>query len=229
MPPLTIAGIFGAAAGLAALTLLLLRFSASDAPEIEVIGLEQAPHQDTAAKESPAMCPWRSPERDLRAFFPAATGYRSETLILSPLRMEIMGRLGPGVPLESNSLYVYRVVGKAADKTSPQGTFLVRRTSGEYGAIEVVVAVGEDRRIVGIGLQRHRELPAISAVMASRAWRSAFSGKSSTAAFRMGDDLPVVPVVARRSCAAVASAVRSLVIEFDVAEKHRLHDRRTAK
>jgi hypothetical protein len=168
----------------------------------------------SAATEVPAMCPWRDPKSDLRRFFPGADSYGQETLILSPLRLEIMKRLGPGVPLESNALYIYR----ALQGQTRRGTALVRRASGEYGAIEVVVAVDPERRVIGVHLQRHREPPAIASAIASPQWLGAFRGKTANDAFHIGGDLPAVPPVAEKSAEAIAGAVRSLLIELDVAE-----------
>src|SRR5947209_572035 len=59
--------------------------------------------------ERPAMCPWRDPVGDMRAFFPDAGSYHTDILTLSRIRLEILKRLGPGSRLDSNSLYVYRV------------------------------------------------------------------------------------------------------------------------
>lgn len=163
------------------------------------------------------MCPWRDPNGDLRRFFPGATTYRQDTLILSPLRLPILKRLGPGARLDSNALYAYRALkGGAA-----VGAVLIRRVAAEFGAVEVVVGVGLDRRVVGVRLQRHREPPAVAAAIASPAWLGAFRGKGPGDAFRIGGDLPAVPPEARRSAEAVAGAVRSLLIEYDVAESAR--------
>jgi hypothetical protein len=173
----------------------------------------EAPHH--AVTEAPAMCPWRDPLGDLNRFFPGADSYRQETLILSSLRLEVLKRLGPGVPLESNALYVYRAIEGKVDR----GTILIRRTGGEYGAIEVVVAVDPARHVVGVRLQRYREPPAVAAPIASPRWLDSFRGKTAGDAFRVGGDLTAVPPSATRSAEAVAGAVRSLLIELDVAER----------
>lgn len=203
--------------GAVAIAGLVYRFAPSGPPPLEVKVLDHSEaHGDSAA---PAMCPWREPERDLHAFFPLAREYRQETLVLSPLRLEIQRRLGPGVPLESNSLYVYRV----NDGRRLNGAFLIRRAAGEFGAIETVVAVGPARRIIGIRLQRHREPPPVAAFLESPAFLNAFRGKSAKSAFRLGDDLPAAPPVAKRSAESVAGAVRSLLIEYDAAMEARGH------
>lgn len=166
--------------------------------------------------EAPAMCPWRDPTGDRKRFFPDADGHTQETLILSSLRLDILKRLGPHGVLESNALYLYRVHhGK-----DQRGTVLVRRTAGEFGVIEVVVAVDPSRRIVGVRLQRHREPPEVAAALESPAWLGVFRGKTASDPLEIGNGLPEVPTSARKSAEAVAQAVRSLLIEYDVAETH---------
>lgn len=184
-------------------------------------GYEAPPSSLTAG--APAMCPWRDPARDLRAFFPTIpdTTYKQESLILSPLRLEIMKRLGPGVPLESNTLYVYRVRSSTAKEP---GTILVRRAGGEFGAIEIVLAVDPKHRVVGVRLQRHREPPVVAGVVASPEWLGAFRGRSADDPLRVGADLPPVSTEARISAEAVAQAVRSLLIEYTVAVESRRGD-----
>ena len=168
------------------------------------------------ATEAPAMCPWRDPTGDRKRFFPDADGHTQESLILSSLRLKILKRLGPNSVLESNALYLYRVHhGK-----DERGTVLVRRAAGEFGAIEVVVAVDPSRRILGVRLQRHREPPEVAAALESPAWLGAFRGKMASDPLEIGNGLPVVPPSARKSVEAVARAVRSLLIEYDVAEAH---------
>lgn len=161
-----------------------------------VLEKKLVPH---AEREATPMCPWRFPERDLARFFPGHRSWRQDTLVLSPHRLEILGRLGPGAVLESNALYLYRIDGA--------GSVLVRRLEGEYGAIEVVVAVGPDRRVVGLRVQRHREPPATARLIESPSFAAAFRGKGAA------DPLP-------QSHPGIARAVRSLLIELDVAEGH---------
>ena len=183
------------------------------APDLSV---EPAPETPLHIAEAPAMCPWRDPKADLNRFFSDADSYKLEALILSSLRLEVIRRLGPDTPLESNALYIYRVHrGKEA-----RGVVLVRRAPGEFGAIEVVVAVDASGQIVGVHLQRHREPPEVAAALESPTWLGAFKGKTADDPLRIGTGLPAVPAAARKSAEAVARAVRSLLIEYDVAESH---------
>jgi hypothetical protein len=164
--------------------------------------------------EAPAMCPWRDPAGDMTRFFPGTSEYSRDTLILSSYRVVIMRRLGKDTPLESNTLYAYRI--HRDGKTI--GTVLVRRAAGEYGAIEVVLAVDNERRIVGLRLQRHREPVSIAAALTNPKWENAFHRKNADDDFTLGRGLPEVPKDARTSANAVAKAVRSLLIEYDTVE-----------
>jgi hypothetical protein len=186
---------------------------AEDVPRLD-LPAHAATHTTTDVGAA-AMCPWRDPQADLRALFPGADGYTQATLILSPLRLPILRRLGPGATLPSNTLYAYRVTRGG----EPQGAVLVRRVPGEYGAIEVVVGVDRTRRIVGVRVQRHREPDETARVLFVPAWLGAFRGKGAGDMFQPGRDLPAVPPDALTDARAVANAVRSLLVEFDVAEQ----------
>src|SRR5207247_598983 len=122
----------------------------------------------------PALCPWREPERDMRAFFPGGTSYRTELFTLSRFRVEILRQLGPGARIESHSLYVHRIL----SGSRVLGAVMVRRFSAPHGAMEVVVAVDNNGRAAGVRLQRQREPAEIAKVLSSTAWLNAFKGRT---------------------------------------------------
>src|SRR6185437_13153562 len=103
----------------------------------------------------PGMCPWRTPQDDMKAFFPGATGYRQHLLVLSDLRTEVVNKLGPKTPIDANGIYSYTVL-KAA---TPIGNVIAQRTPGEYGVVEYVEAFDPNGRIAGVKIQRLREPP----------------------------------------------------------------------
>jgi Na+-translocating ferredoxin:NAD+ oxidoreductase RnfG subunit len=164
------------------------------------------------------MCPWREPESDLRALFPAANRRRTEVRILSGQRLELAKRLGRAPAAEEMALYFHRVY--RGDR--PLGTVLVRRVKGEYGAIEVVVGVGTDGKVRGVRLQRLREPEPIAEALRSPAWLGSFAGKTVAGAWTLGRDVPDVPAAARPSARAVMEGARSLVILLEVAERRGL-------
>jgi hypothetical protein len=174
---------------------------APDAPQVRLSGrIDAAP-----------MCPWREQDADLRAFFPGAATVHTEARILSAQRLELTRRLGRNPDPEEASLYLYRISRNA----QPAGTVLVRRVKGEYGAIEVVVAVDPGGSVVGVRIQRLREPEEIARALRSPAWLGAFRGRTADGEWT---PLPDVPASARESARAVSEGVRSLLILREVAE-----------
>lgn len=156
------------------------------------------------------MCPWRQPEADMRACFPGATGYRTEALILTNHLRELNKRLGRRPTPEENPLYVHRVFAG----TRQIGSVLARRVKGEYGAIEIVLAV-KDNAVVRLSIQRLREPAPIAQALNSPAWLQSFKGKTIDSSWQ---DISQVPPVARLSAAAVIEGARSLMILHEVGE-----------
>lgn len=177
----------------------------STGPELEVFNAKPE------TSERAGLCPWRSPEADLKRYFPGATGYKTELLVLSHKRQQILRRLGPGHELTSYTLYIYPVT----SGTGKAGTVCVRRAPGRFGAIEVVLALDPNRRVLGVHIQRQREPKATAELLAGGKWLDAFAGKDVESPFTIGRDLPDVPADCRQSAAAVADAVRSILIELD--------------
>jgi hypothetical protein len=165
--------------------------------------------------ESAPLCPWREPERDLQRFFPGATGSHEELRILSHLRVALIHDLGRPLTAEELLLRPYRVL-RGSERL---GTVLVRRVKGEFGAIELVLAVTPDGRVRGLRLQRQREPTSIAAALTAPGWLGAFEGKTADSPLQPGEDLPRVSDTTRTSAVAVAEGVRSLLILLRAAEK----------
>lgn len=149
----------------------------------------------------------------MAAFFPGATGFRTDTLVFSSLRPQIIARLGPGVPLRENALRIYPVF----NQSIRVGTVLVHSAAGEHGAIECVVALAPSHQILGVRLQRLREPPIVVKALTSPLWLRAFKGKTADDKWQVGRDVPAVPPAAEPSAKAVAGAVRVLLIEHQIA------------
>jgi hypothetical protein len=201
-----------ALAGGAAIAIAVWFARASPPEQLPVVTAQEG------KSRGPSMCPWRDSERDLRTLFPASAPpltYKTDTLALSRLRQRILDRLGPGGRIDDNSLYVHRV--KSGSQTV--GSVLVRRAAGPYGAIEVVTAIGSDRKVVGVRIQRQREPEKVAHFITSPAWLAAFTGKSASSPLTVGKDLTSTPPDAAPTAAIVASTVRSALIELDEADK----------
>jgi hypothetical protein len=95
------------------------------------------------------------------------------------------------------------------------GTIVTRRVKGEHGAIEVVMAVDNTGKLLGINLQRWREPEAVMKVLSSPRWLQSFKGGDSQ---NNRAQIAAVPAPARISAAAVVEGVRSSLILLAVAE-----------
>jgi len=165
--------------------------------------------------EPPALCPWRTPDADMQAFFPGANGWRTETRILSGRRLELVERLGRAPELDENSLRTYRVL----QGDVSVGSVLTRRVKGEHGAIELVLALDKEHRVCGLRLQSMREPEAVSRRIEDPTWLSAFRGRDARSDWRLGQAVPEVPTEARPSAERIVEGVRSLLVLDAVAEE----------
>jgi hypothetical protein len=154
------------------------------------------------------LCPWREPEADMQALFPGATRYEAETRILSGLRLELQTKLGRLPSGDENALHLFRIY---RDQIL-LGTVTIRRVKGEFGAIELVLAIGTDRQVRGWRVQRSREPAPIIEALLDPAWQRSFEGKGADSHWQLGLDIPTVVPAALGSAAAVVDGTRSLLI-----------------
>ena len=181
---------------------------------------EGLPSADEAVRElqpppeAAPMCPWREPEADLQRFFPGATGYQTETLILSSRYAELSGALGRRPSPDELSLRLHRI----RREDALLGTILTRRVKGESGAIEFVLALDRGGTVRGLRLQRLREPEEVAGALLRPAWLGSFAGKTAANRWRLGEDLPAVDPRAIGSAQAIVEGVRSLLILLAVAE-----------
>ncbi len=164
---------------------------------------------------SAGLCPWRARDEDRKRYFPDSVSSRDETLILSRPRIVLQKRLGRTPGADDNALIVHRIVGPAA---SP-GVVITRRVRGECGLIELVLAADPRGRVIGAGIQRHREPESTARVLESEPWLGAFRGKDCASAWALGQDIPNVPAEARISAEAVLREAKTVLILLDVARR----------
>ncbi len=172
-------------------------------------------HDPAPPPEAAPMCPWREPESDLHTFFPRATGYETETRILSGLRLELSQALGRPPAPDELSLRLYRVF-RAQE---PLGTVLTRRVKGQFGSIEMVLAVKPDGGVRALRLQRLREPAGVATALQQPEWLAGFAGKTASNRWRLGEDLPAPEPATLPSAQALVEGVRSLLILLSVAER----------
>ncbi|HEX5220083.1 MAG TPA: hypothetical protein VFZ59_10995 [Verrucomicrobiae bacterium] len=201
--------------GLAALILGIAVWRISDSSQPTEVPFETENRPPTAAP----MCPWREPERDLKLFFPEATHHKIETRILSGKRLELAERLGRPPSGDENALYVYPVY----REQTQLGVVLAHRVKGEFGAIELVLAVATNQQVSGLRLQRLREPENVTAALQNPQWLGSFVGKRAESSWQPEHDISDLPPEARVSGAAVTEGVRSLLILLAMADQKEPH------
>ena len=157
--------------------------------------------------EAAPMCPWRQPVADMAAFFPGATNYRTETLILTSHFREFKTLLGRLPTPDENPLYVHRVFANSRQI----GSVVTRRVKGEYGAMEIVLAI-KDGEVTGLRIQRMRE-PAHIARALGAAWLQSFVGKTMNSDWNIGVH---IPALAQTSARAIVEGARNSLILHEV-------------
>lgn len=164
------------------------------------------------------LCPWREPDNDLKLFFPDATRYELETRLLSGRRLELAERLGRIPTGDENALRVHPVY----RGQTPLGMVLTRRVKGEFGAIELVLAIGTNQQVCGLRLQRLREPAASSAALQDSQWLRSFVGKRADSSWQPEREVPDLPAEARVSARAIVDGMRSVLILLATANQEEL-------
>jgi hypothetical protein len=169
----------------------------------------EVPVQRSVRAIEPApICAWRNPESDLQRFFPGATGYETETRILSGRRLDLQRLLGRWPEADENSLRVYHVLREGGRA----GSILSRRVKGEHGVIELLLALDTNGVVSGVAFQRIREPDEVTQALSAPAWLQAFNGKTVDADWRLGYAVPDLPPQAALSGRRIVDGVRSLLI-----------------
>jgi len=180
---------------------------------VKVAESSHAPFEPASRLIEPApLCPWRDPQGDLERFFSGADRWQTETRVLSGKRLDLEKQFGRPPAADENAVQLHRVF------RGPEfaGTILTRRAKGEHGAIEIVLGVNPDKTIRGVHLQRLREPPEIAE---SLIHSGAFEGRTLGSGWDADRDFPPVKAQARISFAAVAEAVRCLLVLLATSEQ----------
>jgi hypothetical protein len=193
---------------LAVLAVLLWRAAASHESEAQLESKASPP-------EAAPLCPWREPQADMQGLFPDATRYENETRILSGRRLELAGRLGRMPTGDENILRLNRIYREQVCL----GTVLTRRVKGDYGAMELVLAVDPDQRVHGLRLQRWREPDSVMKELLDPAWQQSWKGKGADSPWQLGGDIPEVALEARGPARALVEAAKALLILLETADR----------
>lgn len=156
-----------------------------------------------------ALCVWRKPDQDIQRFFPGADTYQTEYKAPGSKRAAIEKRLGAALDSDETEFKFYRIL----DGGKRVGTILTHLGKGQYGAIEVVVAIDPAGRVKGVGIQRDRERA--RKALRSDEFLSQFVGKTASDPLVVGQDIRPAAKGAERASQTVAFSVKKLLVLLD--------------
>lgn len=165
-----------------------------------------------AGSAAASLCVWRQPDADLAAVFGSGT-YRTVFRDISAAEADTIERR-LGYPLDPDETqFKFFPVYRAKQRV---GTVMTHAGKGQYGAIEIVVAVvGSDSGTVvrRVFIQRDREKA--KAALRSDRFLGQFKGMRAGDDFTVGRRIRTAAPGADKASQAVAGAVRKLLIVFD--------------
>ena len=155
-----------------------------------------------------ALCVWRKPDQDIKQFFPGADTYTTDLKDPGKKKSVVERRIGRKLDADEQEFKFYRIT----DGGKKVGTIMTHLGKGEYGAIEIVVAVDNNGKVKGVGIQRDREKK--RAELRSDKFLSQFIGKTASDPVEIGKDIKPVPG-AEKASGTVAFSVKKLLVLYD--------------
>ena len=159
-----------------------------------------------------SLCVWRQPDSDISDIFGSGSYKTVFADITDAQKLKIEKRLGFSLDADETQFKYFPVY----KGTKRVGTVMTHAGKGQFGAIEVVVAVVEGDSgpfIKAVRIQRDREKA--KAALRSKEFLGQFKGKGLNDAFKLGDDLKTAAPGADKASQAVATAARKLLIVYN--------------
>jgi hypothetical protein len=161
-----------------------------------------------------AICVWRKPDADIKAFFPGAESYRTDLKPVGAQRAAIERALRAHLDPDEGDFKFYRIL--SGDRRV--GTILTHLGKGRYGAIEVVVALDPAGSVKGVRLQVIREPNGIKRQLTAESFLGQFSGKRVVDPIQVGRDIRPVPG-AEQSSETIAFSVRKMLVIHEALDR----------
>ncbi len=159
-----------------------------------------------------SLCVWRQPDEDISAIFGSGSYKTVFADIPDALKPKIEKRLGFALDADETQFKYFPVF----KGTKRVGTVMTHAGKGQFGAIEVVVAVvqGDSGPVIkDVRIQRDREKA--KAALRGKDFLGQFKGKGLTDTFKVGGDIKAAAPGADKASQAVATAARKLLIVYD--------------
>lgn len=168
-----------------------------------------------ASTASADVCVWRDPERTMSKLFPTAKDYKTVTKKIKKDTAQKIEALA-GVKLDDTErieFNYYAITGKVGGKTQQVGTVLALAGAGDYGAIEVVIGLDNDEKIVGAYIQRMREKN--GSKLRSEDFLGQFKSKTVKDPIAIGTDIKPVPE-AKTASRTITIAIKKMLAFYEV-------------
>jgi hypothetical protein len=165
-----------------------------------------------AGTATASLCVWRQPDTDISGIFGSGSYKTVFADITDAQRQKIEKRLGFALDADETQ-FKYFPVFKGKQRV---GTVMTHAGKGQFGAIEVVVAVieGDSGPVIKeVRIQRDREKA--KAALRGKEFLGQLKGKGLNDKFKIGDDLKTAAPGADKASQAVATAARKLLIVYD--------------
>lgn len=165
-----------------------------------------------AGTAAASLCVWRQPDADISGIFGSGSYKTVFADITDAQKQKIEERLGFALDADETQ-FKYFPVFKGKQRV---GTVMTHAGKGQFGAIEVVVAVVEGDSgpvIKEVRIQRDREKA--KAALRGKEFLGQFKDKGLTDTFMVGEDIETAVDGAEKASQAVATAARKLLIVYD--------------
>ncbi len=159
-----------------------------------------------------SLCVWRNPDADIQALFGGGS-YRTVLVNVGAKRSAIEQAIGVTLDADEQQLKFWPVIRNGVRV----GTVASHLGKGDYGAIEVVVAIVDPpdgpAKIKAVTIQRDRER--YRSALRSPAFLDQFKGKQAASVLTVGSDIVAAHPSAVRASAVVALSAKKMLVAYE--------------
>lgn len=166
-----------------------------------------------------ALCVWRNPDADIKDFYGSGS-YRKIVVKVGTKKAAIEKLIGTTLDADENEMNFWPITSNG----KRVGTIASHLGKGDYGAIEVVMAIDDPpnapAKLKAIRIQRDREKH--REALRSNAFLRQFVGKTAASPLKVGQDLKAAHPSAIKSSQIVALSVKKQLVAYeqlDIANK----------
>ncbi|MGD9497670.1 MAG: hypothetical protein AB7Y46_15320 [Armatimonadota bacterium] len=166
----------------------------------------------TAGEALAALCVWRNPDADIREFFGGGT-YRTVVVNVGGQKAAIEAAIGTPLDPDETQLKFWPVM----QNGRRVGTVASHLGKGDYGAIEVIVALVDPPdgpvKVKAVKIQRDRER--YREQLRGATFLNQFAGKQAASALTVGQDIQPAHPNALAASRVVALSVKKVLVAYE--------------